>query len=89
MFDCAEALLLSLGKSYSKHSGVIAAFGLEFAKAGKMPTEFHRFLIEASELREEGDYDAGATIGGDDSGEQILRAESFAQATREYLFGRE
>ena len=66
---------------------MIAAFGLEFAKAGKMPTEFHRFLIEASELREDGDYDAGSVIGGDDSGEQILRAESFAHATREYLSG--
>ena len=85
MFYCAEALLLSMGKSYSKHSGVTAAFGLEFAKAGRTPPALHRFLIEASELREEGDYDAGASIGGDDSGEQILRAESFAQATREYL----
>lgn len=30
MFYVAEALLLALGKSYSKHSAVISAFGREY-----------------------------------------------------------
>jgi uncharacterized protein (UPF0332 family) len=32
MFYLAEALLLGLGRVYSKHSAVIAAFGENFAK---------------------------------------------------------
>lgn len=34
MFYCAEALLLNEGKSYSRHSAVIAAFGRELVKPG-------------------------------------------------------
>lgn len=37
MFYVAEALLLSRGLAYSRHSAVIAAFGREFAKGGVMP----------------------------------------------------
>jgi uncharacterized protein (UPF0332 family) len=40
MFYVAQALLLSEGLAYSKHSGVIAAFGEHFAKTGRVPAEF-------------------------------------------------
>ncbi len=41
MFYAAQALLLSLGLSFSKHSGVIAAFG-QTGKAGRrIPTVRH------------------------------------------------
>ena len=77
MFYCAEALLLSRDLSFSKHWGVIAALGKEFAKPGLLPPEFHRFLIEASELREEGDYDFAAVIEDEDCVLQITRAKQF------------
>jgi uncharacterized protein (UPF0332 family) len=32
MFYCAEALLFSIGLSFSKHSAVISFFGKEFVK---------------------------------------------------------
>ena len=47
MFYIAEAFLEGEGLSFSKHSAVIAAFGREFAKPQRVPTDFHRFLIEA------------------------------------------
>jgi uncharacterized protein (UPF0332 family) len=56
MFYVAEALLLSKGLAYSKHSGVIAAFGREFAKTGALPPEFHSHLRAASEARNMSDY---------------------------------
>ena len=56
MFYVAEAFLEGLGLSFSKHSAVIAAFGQHFAQTGKVPAEFHRFLLEAFELRHKGDY---------------------------------
>ena len=36
MFYIAEAMLLQLGLSYSKHSAVISAFGREYTKTGIM-----------------------------------------------------
>ena len=36
MFYVAEALLSILGQSYRKHAAVIAAFGREYAKSGKL-----------------------------------------------------
>ncbi len=42
--------------SFSRHSAVISAFGREFASTGRVPVEFHRFLIEAQQLRNAGDY---------------------------------
>jgi len=87
MFYCAEALLLSKDLSFSKHSGVIAAFGREFAKTEELPSEYHKFLIEAAELREDGDYDFSAVIEDDECAEQIARAERILETARKYLEG--
>ena len=46
MFYVAEAFLEGEGASFSKHSAVIAACGRLFARSGKVPLEFHHFLIE-------------------------------------------
>lgn len=51
MFYVAEGLLASLGKAYSSHAAVIAAFGREFAKTGRLDSKFHRWLIDAQDLR--------------------------------------
>ncbi|GIX50692.1 MAG: UPF0332 protein [Limisphaera sp.] len=51
MFYVAEALLAVLGQSYRKHSAVIAAFGREYAKPGKLDPKFHRWLIAAQNYR--------------------------------------
>lgn len=56
MFYIAEAFLEGEGKSFSKHSAVISAFGLDFVKSGKVPSEYHKYLIEAQGLRNLGDY---------------------------------
>lgn len=71
MFYLAESLLLSQGLSFSKHSAVIAAFGQHFAKTGRIPEEFHRYLIEGQEGRNVGDYDAGEGLSEQDAEEQI------------------
>jgi uncharacterized protein (UPF0332 family) len=56
MFYVAQALLLDIGQSYSKHSMVIAAFGREYTKTGILDRRFHRWLIDAQDLRNIGDY---------------------------------
>jgi uncharacterized protein (UPF0332 family) len=77
MFYIAEAFLEGEGLSFSKHSAVIAAFGREFAKPQRVPTEFHRFLIEAQELRTTGDYGQLNAVTIDQAAEQIDHAEQF------------
>jgi uncharacterized protein (UPF0332 family) len=56
MFYVVSAILLDKNLAFSKHSAVISGFGREFIKTGEMPTHFHRYLIEAQELRQMGDY---------------------------------
>jgi len=77
MFYVCEALLLGEGLSFSKHSAVISAFGQVFAKTGRLPEEFHRYLLDARDLRNAGDYDIRALISKEDSVTQIERTESF------------
>lgn len=56
MFYIAEAFLWSQGLTFSSHSAVISAFGKEFTKTGILPSELHRYLINAQDKRTQGDY---------------------------------
>lgn len=85
MFYAAQALLLAKGLSFSKHSAVIAAFGREFAKQNVVPAEFHRYLIEAQEDRNVGDYGIGPGISPDEAKEQITRAEMLIRFIEKWL----
>lgn len=85
MFYIAEAFLEGEGMSFSKHSAVISAFGREFAHSGKVPVEFHRFLMEAQELRYSGDYDTGSTVTSEQAIEQINRAEKFLKLAEQLI----
>ncbi len=77
MFYLAEAFLEGEGLSFSKHSAVISAFGREFAKTGRVPVEFHQFLIEAQELRTTGDYGQLNAVTQEQAAEQLDHADRF------------
>jgi uncharacterized protein (UPF0332 family) len=77
MFYVAEAFLLGEGSAFSRHAAVISEFGRLFAKTRRVPEEFHRFLIEAQDSRNVGDYDTGPGFSNDHAAEQISRAEEF------------
>ncbi len=51
MFYSAQALLLTRGKSFSRHSAVIAAFGREFAKPCLLDPKFHLYIRKALDVR--------------------------------------
>ena len=85
MFYAAQALLLGLGLSFSKHSGVIAAFGQHLAKPGTVPTYLHRYLIRAMEVRQAGDYGAADGVTSEESAEQIARADEFLLRAEQVL----
>ena len=85
MFYLAEAFLEGEGLSFSKHSAVISAFGREFAKTGRVPVEFHQFLIEAQELRTTGDYGQLNAVTPEQAAEQIDHATQFVDLARQAI----
>ena len=85
MFYVAEALLLSKGLAFSKHSAVIAGFGKEFAKQGVLPAELHAHLREASDARNVADYQTDSDLTEEATVMHISRAERFVAAGEEIL----
>lgn len=85
-FYTAEALLLSEGLSYSRHSQVVAQFGRRFAKTGELDASYHRLLIEAFELRQAADYSAAPdTVSEEDARHTIREGKAFLAVARERL----
>ena len=85
MFYIAEALLLACDLTFSKHSAVIAAFGEHFSKTGILDKKFHRYLLDASEVRETGDYEVTEEVPEEAANALIKQAEEFLEASRKYL----
>ena len=85
MFYVAEALLEGEELSFSKHSAVIAAFGREFARSGRVPVEFHRYLMEAQQLRHSGDYGMRHVVTCEQAREQIDRAQQFLELAKRFI----
>ncbi|MEB3886617.1 HEPN domain-containing protein [Lyngbya sp. CCY1209] len=85
MFYIAEAFLEGEGMSFSKHSAVISAFGRDFANTGRIPVPFHRFLIEAQNLRNSGDYGGLNSVTNKEAEEQINRAIQFLELAEQQL----
>jgi len=56
-FFAAEAALLSLGETRSKHAGVVSAFGRLVVKDGGLDAELGRSLRRLFERRNVADYD--------------------------------
>lgn len=82
MFYAAQAFLLQDSAAFSKHSAVIAAFGQRFVKTGLVSERFHRYLIEASDIRNVSDYDTHSGLSQKDVNEQLSRAEEFLSVAR-------
>ena len=85
MFYIAEALLVAIGQSYSKHSAVISAFGREYAKTGKLDSKFHRWLIDAQDFRNIGDYGIEAHVSEDDAKLVCDWAQDFIESAEGFL----
>jgi len=55
MFYIAEAFLDGEGLEFSSHGAIAGEFGRLFAHTGRVPAEFHRFLLDAQDDRWSGD----------------------------------
>ena len=85
MFYCAEALLLSIGLTFSSNAAVISAFGLHFAKTKILPTEMHRWLLDGFEKRQLGDYEFVTGISDGNVSDLKSKTEQFISLTEAYL----
>jgi uncharacterized protein (UPF0332 family) len=56
--------LLEDGLSYHSHAAVIAAYGKEFARTGRLDAGFHRYLLDAQDMRTVGDYGIAQGVSG-------------------------
>jgi uncharacterized protein (UPF0332 family) len=85
MFYAAQALLLDRGLSFSSHSAVIGAFGREYAKTAVLDPKFHRYLIDAQDFRNLGDYAIGPGVTPHQVEEILSWAREFLSAAGEIL----
>ncbi len=97
LFDCAmsrayfimhyvaEAFLLTIKLDVHHPDAVVDAFGQRFAYTSVLPPVFHRWLIEAEELRNRADFDTNLCLTPDAVAEQIDRARAFLNMAREEL----
>lgn len=85
MFYTAEALLHDREQTFSKHGTLHAAYGKEFAKSGLLDPKFHRWLLNAFDVRLQEDYDAETQVSRALVEEMLKQARTFLAAAREFL----
>lgn len=85
MFYIVEALLAEKGLGFSTHEQVIGAYGLHFAKTKALDPKFHRWLVDAFDIRVTGDYAMDASIDSQIVANLINQAREFLEAAQKYL----
>lgn len=86
MFYAVEALLLSCNLSFSKHSAVISAFGKDFVKTGIFDVRYHRYLLDAFDLRNKGDYGAMHAVPKEKAEQLLSNADDLLAVIEPRLF---
>lgn len=85
MFYASEALLDHLDLRFSSHSAVIAAFGKHFSANEILPRQLHRYLLNAFDARNTGDYDLEVEITAELAQLQIVHADEFIAEAKAFL----
>ncbi len=85
IFYATEALLNEKELSFRKHGAVHSTFAVEFVKTGLFDSQYHRWLLDAFNQRQLGDYDEMAQFKSSDVSETIEQAREFLEAAKTYL----
>jgi uncharacterized protein (UPF0332 family) len=85
MFYAAEALLLTRNLSFSKHKAVISAIGREFIKTDKLPPELHRYISDAFDARQLGDYGPTGCVSAEKARALMGQAKEFVETVSTFL----
>ena len=89
MFYAASALLFSKGKSFGKHSAVLAAFRQYFIKTGEFDKKWSDDYRLVMESRHTADYALYEYLEKDDAVEMIAKAKEFVEEVKKWLQERE
>jgi uncharacterized protein (UPF0332 family) len=87
MFYIAEALLNEKGFQFGKHGNVLAAYGQHFSKTKMLDQKYHRWLIDAFDQWQLGDYGLDPDIQSEVVVEMIRQAQEFLETANKYLAG--
>jgi hypothetical protein len=85
LFYQVSALLLAKGLSFSKHSGVLAAFNREFVRTGKIDKELGKFYNRMFEHRRTGDYGELVEFEEEDVRRWLKAAEEFLDTVEKLM----
>lgn len=89
MFYAASALLFSKGKSYGKHSAVLAAFRQDFVKTGEFDKKWSDDYRLVMDSRHTADYALQDDVEKEDAAEVIAKAKAFVEEVKEWLLKRD
>ncbi len=85
MFYAAEALLFERGLQFRKHGAVHGAFGEHLVRSGVLDVRFHRWLLDAFDLRIQGDYGVDALVTDEEARTMIEHAREFLREAQRIL----
>lgn len=85
IFHTIRAVNALDGFDSSKHSGVISHFNQQYVKAGLFEKETSKIIRNASELREQADYEDFCEATREDAAEVFEQASKFISAVETYL----
>ncbi|GAB4479814.1 MAG: HEPN domain-containing protein [Anaerolineales bacterium] len=85
MFYAASALLYSKGKSYGKHSAVLAAFRQLFIKTGEFDQKWSADYGEIMNNRHVADYELQDDLEEEDALNAIEKSKMFVQEVKQWL----
>jgi len=85
IFYAASALLYSKGKSYGKHSAVLAAFRQYFIKTGEFDKRWSDDYKVIMESRHTADYELYDTLEKEDVVVIVAKAQDFVEEVKKWL----
>jgi hypothetical protein len=85
MFYAASALLYSKGKTYRKHSAVIAAFRQYFIKTGEFDKQWSDDYQFVMENRQTADYELYDDVEKEDAIKSVAKAGAFIEEVKKWL----
>jgi uncharacterized protein (UPF0332 family) len=85
MFYAVLALLTSLGKGASKHSGAIAQFDQFFVKTDEFSKDMSKAIHRAFDLRQMGDYRELFELDREQANAVLRTADQFIEAVEKHL----
>lgn len=85
VFHLMQAALLTKGKTYSKHAGVISGFSEQFIKTGTFPPSFGEVIQRLRKDRELGDYGYQLSITFEEASRDVKAAGDIANSLLDYL----